>query len=175
MNLKGLTVVSREKWGAKCGRGGTTAYTPNTTIYIHHSAGMGLNIDSYAEQVNAMRAIEHHHCRVNGWDGIGYNFIVFQPFKRRLWHRARVFEGRGLGHIPAAQAGHNSGNVSVCVVGNFEVEGVHRGTVGKLVSLVKRLPGRKIRGHRDVGGTACPGDHLYHRLQEIRKRAGKVG
>lgn len=173
MKLDGLKVFSRSDWGAKCGRGAATSYTPNTTVYIHHSAGQGLNIDTYAEQVNTMRAIEHHHCRVNGWDGIGYNFVVFQPFKRRLWHRARVFEGRGLGHIPAAQAGANAGNIAVCVIGNFDREGIRDGTVNKLVSLVKRLPGRKVRGHRDVNQTSCPGDSLYHRLKEIRRRAGK--
>lgn len=173
MKLKGLRVYDRREWGAQYGRGAATAYIPNTTVFIHHSAGQGLNIDTYAEQVNTMRAIEHHHVRVNGWDAIGYNFVVFQPFKRRLWHRARVFEGRGLGHIPAAQVGHNSGNIAVCVIGNFETEGVRDGTINKLVSLVKRLPGQRVKGHRDVGQTSCPGQNLYHRLKEIRRRAGK--
>ena len=133
-----------------------------------------MGIDSFAEQKAVMQAIEHQHVIVNGWSAIGYNFVVFQPFKRRVWHRARVFEGRGLGRIPAAQMGHNSGNIAACVVGNFQGEGVRQGTVNRLVSLIKRLPGRAIKGHRDVNQTSCPGDHLYHKLPEIRRKAGKL-
>lgn len=168
-------VVSRKRWGARHGQGDTTQHNLNSTIFIHHSAGQGKGIDSFKEQCDVMRAIEHHHVIGNGWSAIGYNFVVFQPFKRRLWHRSRVFEGRGLGHIPAAQQGHNSGNIAVCVVGNFQTEGVHKGTISRLVSLIKQLPGRRVRGHRDVNQTSCPGDHLYHRLKEIRQQTGKVG
>jgi len=166
-------VYSRQRWGARHGRGGKTTHDSGSVIFIHHSAGRGMGIDSFAEQVAVMRSIEHHHVVGNGWDAIGYNFVVFQPFKRRLWHRSRVFEGRGLGHIPAAQAGHNSRNIAVCVIGHFDQEGVRKGTIDKIVSLVRRLPGSKVRGHRDVNQTSCPGDNLYHRLQEIRRRTGK--
>lgn len=169
-----MRIVSRERWGARGGRGDPTTYSAATVTFIHHSAFAGAAIDSYAEQAAAMRQVERQHLG-QGWDGIGYTHVVFQPYSRRRWHRARVFEGRGLGHIPAAQSGHNRGNVAICVVGNFEHEPVRRGTVRKLVSLVKRMPGHTLKGHRDVNPTACPGDRLYAKLPEIRKRTGKTG
>lgn len=172
MKLKGLKIYSRSEWGARYGRGGQTSYA-NATVFVHHSAFAGMATDTYREQVAVMKAIEHHHVKGNGWDAIGYNFVVFQPFKRRLWHRARIFEGRGLGHLPAAQQGHNAGNIAVCVIGNFQSEGVRAGTVDKLVSLIRRLPVTKVRGHRDVNQTSCPGLHLFGKLGEIRRRTGK--
>lgn len=173
MNLSGLEIVGRSRWGARGGRGDRTRHDSASTIYVHHSAGRGAAIDTFSEQCAAMRQIEAYHLS-QGWDGIGYNYIIFQPYSRRRWHRARVFEGRGLGHIPAAQAGHNSRNIAICIVGNFEHEDVRAGTVRKLVSLLRRLPGGRVRGHRDVVQTSCPGDNLYHRLREIRRKAGKT-
>lgn len=164
-----MKIISRKRWGAKGTRGDTTTYSHATKVYIHHSATLKAGIDTYAEQKATIKEFERHHLS-QGWDGIGYNYVVFPAFKRRLWHHARVFEGRGLGHIPAAQRGDNAHNVAICVVGNFEVEQIDARTLGVLVQLINQCPGHFLRGHRDAGGTSCPGKHLYSRLGELRER-----
>jgi N-acetylmuramoyl-L-alanine amidase len=170
-----MKIYSRRRWGAKHGRGNTTVYSHDTPVYIHHSATPGGGINSFAEQKATMLQFEHHHVVDNGWDAIAYTFVIFPAFKRRFWHRARVFEGRGLGHVPAAQANANSGTVAICVVGNFDQEAVDDSTLDTIARLVKRCPGDRLRGHRDAPGaqTACPGRHLYEKLPGLRTRTGR--
>lgn len=169
-------MISRRRWGARHGRGDATNYTHATRVYVHHSATIKAGINSLAEQKATMLEFERHHVEVNGWDAIAYNFVVFPAFKRRVWHRARVFEGRGLGHIPAAQIGDNAGNVAICIVGNYDIEQIDRRTLDALVKLIKTMPGHFLRGHRDspAGGTDCPGKTLYARLGELRDRTNRI-
>lgn len=127
-------------------------------------------IDTFAEQCAVVRAIERQH-RGQGWDAIGYNFVIFQPYGRL--RRARVFEGRGWDRLPAAQKGRNTGTLAVCVVGNLNNERPRLSTLWRLVGIGRRAYKRGVRhlrGHRDFGGTQCPGDNLYPKLGWIRKR-----
>ena len=172
MRYKGLKIISRSAWHPSGNRGSYFLTPPNATTFIHHSASDYGDIDSYTEQCAVMRNIDRQHL-AQGWSGIGYNFVVFMPYKRRLWHRPRIFEGRGLDRVPAAQVNHNTGNIAVCVIGNFQEQEVPDSVVDKLVSLCRRLPGTRIAGHRDVNQTSCPGENLYDKLPEIRKRVNR--
>lgn len=172
MRLGTLKIYSRGDWHPNGGRGDAVPFQISGTTFIHHTASPYGDPDSFAEQCAVMREIEREHL-AKGWDGIGYSFVVFQPFRRKVKHGARIFEGRGMNRIPAAQLNHNYGNSAVCVVGNFDNEPVFGLTVDKVVALVKRMPGRHLLGHRDVNDTACPGAHLYANLPTIRKRTGR--
>jgi hypothetical protein len=48
--------------------------------YIHHSAGFFSRQDSVAKMSATMRDIEHFHVATNGWSGIAYSYLVFQPY-----------------------------------------------------------------------------------------------
>jgi hypothetical protein len=151
----GLTVYNRAVWlppGAKKIPGGVKQEVkPDSTLFVHYSAFAGMNVDSLDEQVAVMRAMYHHHTAVNGWDDIGYNFIVFQPYgSLRL----------------AAQYGYNTGNLAVCVV--TQDEAIKPSTVSRLKSIYRRVECQDLLGHRDVNNTACPGKKLYALLPEIR-------
>lgn len=149
---------------------------------IHHSAGSGMGIDTLSEQRAAMRAIERLHVDTNGWAAIGYLAVLFQPYGRL--RRARVFVGRhdsqraeSIGpYLPAAQEGHNTGTIAVCVVGNLNNEGVKRATRRRLtriaVSCRRRFGVTHLAGHREYGGTECPGDHLFRELDRIAEDSG---
>lgn len=173
---------SRKRWGARPTKP-SQDYTAKKTFVVHHSAAFGRSIDTVKEQKAAMRLFQNYHMDNNGWDDIGYLGVVFQPNGRLRRSRAYVgrhndqsatFIGR---YLPAAQASANSGTIPICVAGNFEVEGVKEDTIRKLVTLAKKCREEfgttHLAGHgTDFGGTACPGDHLEAKLDEIAKRSG---
>lgn len=162
---------SRKTWGAR----GTvpTDRTPKHTLVIHHSAGRSAGeFDTLAEQREHMRRLEQMHIN-QGWNTIGYNYVVFQPAGRLK--RARVYEGRGWWGLPAAQYRANSGTVAVCVVMHSDQEKVRYWTKRRLLRIARRARQRginRIRGHRDLTATACPGKGLYELLPWLREHSG---
>lgn len=145
-----------------------------TQMFVHHSVGQGAAIDTLAEQAACMRQIEREHL-AQGWAGIGYSFVVFQPHGKL--RRARLFLGRGWSNLPAAQLNHNTGTIAVCVVGDFRYETVKNATISLLRAVAKEGHAHGIKtlgGHRDVTATVCPGDHLYAQLDRIVKGSGLV-
>ena len=140
--------------------------TSGSTLFVHYSGFAGMSVDSLAEMVATMRAMYHHHVRVNGWADIAYSWVVFQPYGSI--RNARVFEGRGSSRVPASQRGCNKGNLSVCVVTLDEA--IKRSTLSRIASIYDRVPCTRMAGHRDCPGssTRCPGPKLYAKLDEIR-------
>lgn len=166
-----MKIYSRKRWNPKGSRG-EYDHSPKRELFIHHSVFGNASIDTFAEQCAAMRQIDQMHLN-NGWSGLGYSFVVFQPYGRL--RRARTFEGRGWDYIPAAQLSHNTGTIAVCVVGNFNTQKVKLSTRWEIVRIgrIARKRGiRTIGGHRDVFATECPGNHLYDLLNWFSKRTG---
>lgn len=165
--------IPRSEWNARPARP-LMQDGAKSTVVIHHSAGRALLIDTKREQIAAMQAIQRQHMDVNGWSDIGYAFVLFQPYG--LLRRARLFEGRSVNAVPAAQLGANTGTIPICIVGDFRFEELKRVSRRRLVHAIKSLHAHhkvyKIRGHRDYGGTECPGDRLYKWLPTLRSETG---
>ncbi len=157
---------------------------------IHHTAGSS----SYRPEESAaiVRGIELYHVKANGWNDIGYNFLVDRY--------GQVFEGRGGGMqrnvIGAHAAGFNSGSVGIAILGTYsgkpptaEAESalakllawrLDVGHVDPASSAMIESAGRPallkaVSGHRDAGSTACPGNALYARLGQLREVALTTG
>jgi N-acetylmuramoyl-L-alanine amidase-like protein/flagellar hook capping protein FlgD len=164
---------------------------------IHHTAGS----NAYGPGASAaiVRGIELYHVRGNGWNDIGYNFLV-----DRYGH---VFEGRAGGtdrNVIGAQAeGFNTGSVGIAVIGNYTTAQNTPATQNALASLlawrldvahadpvgfVTWISGgnpkyrhgtpvllRAISGHRDTGFTSCPGTRLYAKLPDLAHRVAAIG
>lgn len=166
-----LKIYPRSRWNARTPRA-MTPQGPPTEAFIHHSDDVGASRwDTMAEQCEHMRALQNFHMDGRGWSDIAYAYVVFQPYGKLT--RARVFEGRDYRKVPAAQLGHNTGTLPICVVGNFERDGVKRNTRFVIEQLLRKHGSvRVVGGHRDVVGTTCPGDHLYEQIPTIAKAAG---
>jgi N-acetylmuramoyl-L-alanine amidase-like protein len=158
--------------------------------FVHHTA----STDDYSpEDVPAIvLGICRFHRNSNGWDDIGYNFLV-DKFGG-LW------EGRAGGMdkpVAGAQvAGFNYSSFGVSNIGDFTGHPQTDVAMRSLARLIRwKLPlhgvptsgstlvtsssGNTIRlkrisGHRDANATGCPGDRLYAQLPALREMVGGV-
>lgn len=192
-------IVTRAGWGAdESIRRGKPSYAGSLQLsVIHHTA----TTDNYAsnQSDDIIRSIYAYHVRTNGWDDIGYNFIIDRY--------GRIFEGRYGGVtrnvIGAHAQGFNTGSTGIAILGNFAgskppevaMQSLKRlvswrmdqGTVDPSASVTytsrgsnKYPAGTRVRlsrvvGHRDVGHTECPGNPLQGALGWLRLAARDDG
>jgi N-acetylmuramoyl-L-alanine amidase len=193
------TIITRAEWGAnEAIRRAAPRYADNVHFAIvHHTAGS----NSYTADQSAgiVRAIYLYHVQGNGWNDIGYNFLVDKY--------GQIFEGRYGGMtravIGAHAMGFNVGSVGVAVIGNYSSATATPAARAALISLLAwRLdlahvdplsqvvrvstgnprypPGtavtlNAISGHRDTYPTSCPGTSLYAQLPAIRAAVARTG
>ena len=193
------TIITRREWGAnEAIRRAAPRYADNVHVaVVHHTAGS----NSYTEGQSAaiVRSIYLYHVQGNGWNDIGYNFLVDKY--------GQVFEGRYGGTtravIGAHAMGFNAGSVGVALIGDYNSATVTPAAREALVALLAwRLdlahvdplsrvvrvssgnprypPGRAvtlnaISGHRDTYPTSCPGTSLYAQLPAIRRAVAQTG
>jgi hypothetical protein len=192
-------IVTRAEWDAnEAIRRAPPRYADGVHLAIvHHTAGS--NSYSAGQSASIVRAIELYHVEVNGWNDIGYNFLVDKY--------GQIFEGRYGGMtravIGAHAQGFNVGSVGIALLGNYNDARPTAAARSALVSLLAwrldlahvdpfskvvrvsdgnpRYPaGTKvtlnaISGHRDTGPTSCPGTNLYAQLPAIREAVAQTG
>jgi N-acetylmuramoyl-L-alanine amidase/FlgD Ig-like domain len=196
------TIITRAEWGAneaiRRNRKKGPKIADNVHIAIvHHTAGT--NNYSRSQSAAIVRGIETYHVLGNGWDDIGYNFLVDKY--------GQVFEGRYGGMDKAVVGAHamgfNFGAVGVALIGNYNGAGL---TAPERASLVKLLAWRldiahldplshvtrvsagnpeyaqgtsvylrAISGHRDTYQTSCPGNSVYAQLPSITRQVVATG
>jgi hypothetical protein len=163
--------------------------------FVHHTA----TSTDYAPQDSAaiVLGIARYHRDHNGWNDLGYNFIVDKY--------GQIFEGRAGGidqAIVGAQAqGFNSVSTGVACIGTFtsvaQTEAgmdalarligwklsLHAAPVQGAVTVTSAggasnrfaagtpVTFERISGHRDGNATTCPGNLLYGQLADLRARA----
>jgi hypothetical protein len=102
----------------------------------------------------------HQWHKQRGWIGIGYNMVVYKD--------GSVHIGRPLDCADADAYGYNNNSLSVCFVGNFEVEKMTEAQVQTGIELVKyfrkQYPKLIPISHMDVNDTACPGRNFDNRI-----------
>jgi hypothetical protein len=164
---------------------------------VHHTAGS--NSYTASQSAAIVRGIEVYHVKGNGWNDIGYNFLVDRY--------GQVFEGRYGGVdrnvIGAHAEGFNTGSTGVAMLGTYGSAGppaVARTALENLLawrldlahvdplSTVTWSSGgnarfpegvpvvlRAVSGHRDTGFTTCPGSAFYAQLAVLAQRAAALG
>lgn len=156
-------------------------------IVLHHTDTEGAydrdltgdgKVDS-ADAAATVRAIYRFHALTRAWGDIGYNFLVDQF--------GNVYEGRSGGDrvIAAHVYCANTGTIGIALIGDYENTTPPRVQLDAAARLAAQLSqkygldpaavGRwhgkdtpTIVGHRDYGGTACPGKNLYAQLPAVR-------
>jgi hypothetical protein len=129
-------------------------------VFIHHTVGAAPTTKD-GERAE-MRAIQEYHMYSQGWNDIGYSFVVFPS--------GRIYEGRGKGVAGAHTEGYNSTAYGLCAAGNYETRAPSEELVKSLRWLRRRylkLADKPLRPHQAVYATACPGRYLKARLKDL--------
>ena len=190
-------IHSRAEWGAEqCPTRGVN-YGKVKAAVVHHT--VTANEYSRAQVPAALLAVCRFHRNTNGWNDIGYNFLVDRF--GRLW------EGRDGGVDEAVMGSHaqgyNAQTTGISNLGTFTSVPQTEAAIGAMARLIAWKLGNhgvrtggttrltsaggssarypyghsrrffKVIGHRDTGVTACPGEQLYYQLSELRGRVGE--
>ena len=192
-------IISRAAWGANESivRDSPSYASAVRFAVVHHTAGA--NPSSPSESAAIMRGVQAYHVLSNGWNDIGYNFLVDRF--------GQIFEGRRGGVarnvIGAHAQGFNTGSTGVALLGTYESSAISVDAQSALVSLLAwrldvahadplarlswrsegnpRFPEgtvvslRAVSGHRDTGSTSCPGDALYSQIGGVASQAAALG
>jgi uncharacterized protein with LGFP repeats len=163
--------------------------------FVHHT--VTANDYGPGDSAGIVQSIARYHRDSNGWNDIGYNFVVDQY--------GQIFEARAGGidqAIVGAQAqGYNSVSTGIACLGTFESVAFPEPGMEALAHLLgwkltlhgvpvqgqvtvtsaggesNRYPSgtpvtfERISGHRDGDSTSCPGGILYTQLPDLRGRA----
>lgn len=112
-------------------------------VFIHCSAS------DRPEDDNARTINDWHHKR---WGtSIGYHFYIRKD--------GTLEKGRNLEIVPAAQQGHNSGTIAICLGGLREEKFTQKqfDTLKELCNQIHaELPLATFHGHKEVAAKECP-------------------
>lgn len=177
-----LKLVTRSSWcpDGDCPLDPTPVLNEEKIVVIHHSAG-ATDASDFAAIV---RSYYRYHVEFNGWDDIGYNYLVSPD--------GQIFEGRGDDLLGAHFCGTNSGTVGICLIGNYQERFPAQAGLDALRKLLAFKNCQKnidpqgfafhlssglnldqISGHRDGCSTLCPGQELYDYLPVLRQAVEK--
>jgi hypothetical protein len=189
-------IIGRDQWEAgQCAPRDAPTMGRVQMAFVHHT----VNANDYQPQDSAslVLAMCRYHRNSNGWDDLGYNFVVDKY--------GQLFEGRAGGidqPVVGAQAqGWNSESTGIANLGTYQDVPqtdqaldamakllawklpLHGAPVTGTVALrsgggdTNRYPAgqtvtfERISGHRDGNSTECPGAQLYAQLPRLREMA----
>lgn len=169
-----IDLVLRRDWNARPPRGEYTQLDSTKGVKVHYTGGRvdpGI-LTNHAGCQALVQSIQNFHMDSNGWIDVGYSFLACP-------HR-KVFEGRGLHHLPAANgAGLNADHYAVLgLVGNAGLVNPPDSVLHGIVDAIEHLrdkgrAGREVKGHRDGYQTDCPGEPLYAWVRRGAPRPGQ--
>jgi hypothetical protein len=193
-------VVPRGEWGANQDEGGCPprtgpSYGQVKAAMVHHT--VSANDYTPDEAPGIVLGICRFHRNGNGWNDVGYNFLVDRF--------GTVYEGRAGGIaasvVGAHVAGFNSQTFGAASIGTHTTLGITPEAKQAFVELIawklanhatvargstrlisgggdsnkfpkgKKVRVKRVSGHRRLGETVCPGNALKHQLKEIRRQA----
>lgn len=184
--FNGLKIKTRKAWGAN---ESWMKWKPQPITIkgavVHHTEGN--NNYTQAQVPGQIQGVYRYHAQTLGWGDIGYNLVV-DKF-------GGVWEGRAGGLTKATQGaqayGANAETFGISVFGNYMHSAppvVSRQAMSKAIAWKLQLHGVKdisgsirvpgsdkrgrnipvVSGHRDVGGTDCPGNAFYAQMGTVR-------
>jgi len=158
------SIISRAGWNARPPRGTPTRLPSRVPIAAIHHGGTATFCTTQAQCANIVRAYQNFHMDTNGWNDIGYNFVVGED--------GNIYEGRGWNNQGAHAANWNSISIGIAIIGDFTSRAPNAAALNAVRALLQcgvdlgRFPAAyQLVGHRQLGSTACPGNSLFSNIQ----------
>ncbi len=122
-------------------------------VFIHCSA-------SDRPEDDNVRTINQWHI-ARGWSEIGYNFYIDK--------HGRIWTGRDIEKIPAAQHGHNTGSIAICCGGLSLFTVAQFLSLQEFCGIINKTYSGKItfHGHCEVSTKTCPNFDYKSVLHDI--------
>ncbi len=170
-------ILNRQEWCPTndCAEHPNPQQTTVTHLIVHHAAGTNAS----SNWSGVVRSIWDYHVNTNGWDDIGYNWLI-DP-------NGLVYEGRGDNIQGAHFCGNNGGTAGICMLGNFNLVAPSTAALDQLkqmlswkacdinidpIAMTFHASSNKtlanISGHKDGCNTECPGDLFYPLFANLR-------
>jgi hypothetical protein len=155
-----MKVISRNKWDALPPKATPRKMVSTTDgFFLHHTVGGAPS--TVAEERQEMRNLQQT-AFARGFNDISYSFVVFPS--------GRIYEGRGKNIEGAHTYGYNDTAYGVAAAGNYDRSKPTKAMIESLKWLRRtylRVGSKPIRPHSSVYATACPGQFLRARLDDI--------
>ncbi len=170
--VKEFRIIPKQEWGARQPKQTAPLLRHCPIIYIHHTASPRPSI---AGEFADARRHQDRHMDINGWNDLAYNFVITPS--------GRIIEGRGFGIRPAGKGLGVRRSYGIVFQGYFHPYVNEKPTEAAIEAcgwLIRKMIDEEwvisevaIVAHRDVQGakTVCCGDHLYNRIDDIKKEA----
>ena len=157
-------VVTRSGWGARKPRGvpTTVPISSRTATCTHHDGSHPIAVTTMEAACALMRKDQDFHMDTNGWDDIGYNFLVISAPGYAI--DGRIFEGRGRDVVGAHCKDWNTPwiGIQIAVGGSQRPSNLALNSARELHEACVKGAGHQLakKGHFQGFPTACPGTFL---------------
>lgn len=139
-------------------------------ITVHHEGWEPVWFNDKRTTAARIEKIRRYHVEDNGWGDIGYHYIVDRA--------GRVWEGRPLNYQGAHVRNNNEHNIGILVLGNFEKQAPSSAQLKSLYATTAglsnnhRVSAGRVRSHREINPTTCPGKNLQRQMDALRRHVG---
>jgi hypothetical protein len=169
-------VHARKKWDAvKPTRKARVRKKAPEYIVVHHTATPNSSDDSRKQAFRLSRSIQKYHMTNNGWPDVGQQLTISRGGHVMEGRKGSLKAIRNGRHLVGTQArGYNPVSLGIENEGNYDKDDPPDALYDSLIETCAwlctayDLDTSAIVGHRDLVATACPGDHLYDQLPQLR-------
>ncbi|MEE9404611.1 MAG: peptidoglycan recognition family protein [Algisphaera sp.] len=167
--IAGVSVIRRANW-TRHGLASRNVHAMSgiKRITLHHEGWRPVTFTDASSTYDRIEQIRQIHTRDRGWSDIGYHYVIDRA--------GRVIEGRSATYQGAHVKQNNPHNLGVLVLGNFDRQQPSAKQLATLSRFTKalvttyRVPTSKVRTHRELKPTECPGRYLQAAINKMRSK-----